>query len=73
MLAVAVAQSDRKGKTRTAEEGGIGIRMSDEWLKEPATRTDDQIDDTDISGPDDAFWKSAKLTEPDCTQATSQQ
>ena len=42
--------------------------IADKRLKALAARTDAQIDYSDIPELDDAFWRNARLMEPDRTQ-----
>ena len=42
--------------------------ISEKRRSELASRTDAQIDYSDIAELDDAFWKDAKLNEPEGTQ-----
>ncbi len=44
------------------------MNITDKRLKELASRTDDQIDYSDIPELDETFWKNARLVEPDRTQ-----
>jgi uncharacterized protein (DUF4415 family) len=47
------------------------MNISDKRLKELAARTDTQIDYSDIPELNEAFWKNARLVEPDRTQAVT--
>jgi len=44
------------------------MSISEKRRRELASRTDEQIDDSDIPELDDAFWAEAKVVEPEGTQ-----
>lgn len=47
------------------------MSITDKRLQELAVRTDAQIDYSDIPELDQAFWRNARLVEPDRTQAVT--